>query len=263
MKAEFLFLGTGGSSGIPMIGCDCPVCISKDPKNARLRPSALLKIEDKHLLIDSGPDFRTQALRYHIHHLDGVLLTHSHFDHVAGLDELRIYYLIERRALPVLASKETLKDLKRRYDYLFREKSWGMSLAAQLEFHVLEKSRGQTDFLGIALTYVSYEQGGMAVNGYRFGPFAYISDIRTYPDTLFADLKGVEILVVSALRQESSMMHFTVDEAVEFAQKIGAKQVYFTHIGHELDHHQTNATLPEGISLAYDGLTVEFSHGDG
>ncbi len=262
MKAEFLFLGTGGSSGVPIIGCECPVCTSNDPRNNRLRPSALLKIGDQHLLIDSGPDFRAQALKYQINHLDGVLLTHSHFDHVAGLDELRIYYLIERRALPVLASKETFKDLKRRYDYLFREKSWGMSLAAQLEFHVLEKSRGETDFLGIPLTYVSYEQGGMAVNGYRFGPFAYISDIRTYPDTLFADLKGVDILVVSALRYEPSMMHLNINEAVEFVQKIGAKQAYFTHVGHELDHQQTNATLPEGISLAYDGLKLEFSYGD-
>ncbi len=243
-----------------MIGCNCPVCSSQNPRNKRLRPSALLSIGEKQLLIDSGPDFRQQALAYRINRLDGVLITHTHFDHVAGLDELRVYYLLYRKNLPVLVSKASLQDLKKRYDYLFREKSWGMSLAAQLDFQTLEKERGETTFVGVPLKYVSYEQGGMTVNGFRFGSFAYISDIKNYPDTLFEDLKGVEILVLSALRQETSYMHLSIEEAVAFSQKIGAKQTYLIHLGHELDYETASAALPSGVELAYDGLKVGFNY---
>ncbi|MCC5832150.1 MAG: MBL fold metallo-hydrolase [Chlamydiales bacterium] len=257
---EFIFLGTGGSAGVPMIGCECPVCRSEDPLNKRLRPSGLLRAGDKILLIDSGPDFREQALKFDINRLDGVLLTHSHFDHVAGLDELRAYYLMSREPLSVLASESTLQDLKRRYDYLFREKSWGMSLAAQLDFHVLDNERGEALFCGIPLRYMTYEQGGMQVNGYRFGSFAYVSDIRNYPETLFEELTGVEILVLSALRHEPSLMHFNIEEAVAFSRKVGAKQTYFTHIGHELEHLKTNEQLPSGCALAHDGLRLAFNY---
>jgi phosphoribosyl 1,2-cyclic phosphate phosphodiesterase len=257
---EFLFLGTGGSAGVPMIGCECQVCRSENPFNNRLRPSGLLNAGEKTLLIDSGPDFREQALKFRIGRLDGVLLTHSHFDHVAGLDELRAYYLLYRKTLPVLASEATLKDLKRRYDYLFREKSWGMSLAAQLEFQMLENSRGETVFCGIPLRYMTYEQGGMQVNGFRFGPFAYISDIRVYPETIFEDLEGVEILVLSALRHEPSLMHFNIEEAVAFSRKAGTRETYFTHVGHELEHLKTNEALPPGFALAHDGLRLVFNY---
>ncbi len=256
---EFLFLGTGGSSGVPMIGCGCPVCTSQDPCNSRLRPSGLIRVKGKTLLIDSGPDFREQALKYHIDHLDGVLLTHTHFDHVAGLDELRAYYLLHRERLSVLASEVSLHDLKRRYDYLFKEKSSGMSLAAQLDFDVLEKSRGETTFCGIPLCYMTYEQGGMEVNGFRFGSFAYVSDIRDYPESLFEDLEGVKVLVLGALRHEPSVMHFNIEEAIAFSKKIGAKETYFTHIGHELEHEKTNAALPSGFLLAHDGLLLELN----
>jgi phosphoribosyl 1,2-cyclic phosphate phosphodiesterase len=257
---EFLFLGTGGSAGVPMIGCKCQVCISTDPRNRRLRPSGIIKENGKTLLIDSGPDFREQALKYDIDHLEGVLLTHSHFDHVAGLDELRAYYLRYRKNLPILVSKTTMEDLKRRYDYLFREKSWGMSLAAQLEFQVLENTRGETVFCGIPLQYVTYEQGGMQVNGFRFGPFAYISDIRNYPETLFKDLAGVEVLVVGALSHAPSMMHFSINEAIEFSRIVGAKETYFTHISHELEHLTTNEDLPQGFALAQDGQRLVFNY---
>ncbi|NGX60841.1 MAG: Phosphoribosyl 1,2-cyclic phosphodiesterase [Chlamydiae bacterium] len=254
--AEILLLGTGASTGIPVIGCGCPVCTSSDPKNTRLRPSALIKIGGKSLLIDSGPDFRFQALTHKINTLDGLLLTHSHFDHVAGLDELRIYYLLQKRNLPVLVSQTTLEDLKKRYDYLFQQKSWGSSLSAQLDFHVFEEKRGECEFLGIPIQYVTYSQGGMEVNGYRFGRLAYISDICLYPETIFEDLRGVEILVLDALREKPSEMHLSIDEAIDFSRKVGAKKTYFTHIGHELDHAYEKK-LPEEIFLAYDGLSLE------
>jgi phosphoribosyl 1,2-cyclic phosphate phosphodiesterase len=261
LKGNFLFLGTGASSGVPMIGCSCKVCTSSYARNQRLRPSGLLTVEGKKLLIDSGPDFRHQALIYHLDSLDGVLLTHSHYDHIGGLDELRIYYLRTRKPLPLLLSKSTFEDLKRRYDYFFREKSLSVSLTAQIDFQVLEKERGFSEFLGIEIQYMQYEQAGMPVTGYRIGTFAYISDIQHYPETIFSDLSGVETLVVSVLRHESSLMHFNVEEGIDFSKKVGAKHAFFTHLGHELDYAETNSLLPKGIQLAYDGLKLDFGYG--
>lgn len=254
---SFLFLGTGGSAGVPMVGCTCAVCHSKSPHNKRLRPSGLLKYDGKTLLIDCGPDLRYQALKHKVHYIDGVLITHTHFDHVGGLDELRTYYLLHGQVLPVLVSMETLEGLKHRYDYLFAEKTWGKSLAAQLYFQVLEEGRGNAEFVGIPLDYVSYEQGGCPVNGFRFGEFAYVSDIQKYPDTIFEDLRGVKTLVLSALRETPSQMHFSFEEAIDFAQLVGASRTYFTHISHETEHEKINKKLPKGFQLAYDGLTLK------
>lgn len=255
--AKFLFLGTGASAGIPMIGCKCKVCLSNDPHNKRLRPSALLTIENKNLLIDPCPDFRQQALRSGMTHLEGILLTHTHYDHIGGIDEVRVFYLIHKQPIPVLLSASSFEDLKKRYHYLFKEKSWGMSLTAQLTFQVLEEKRGEISFLGLPIRYLSYEQGGMEVTGYRFGKFAYISDIREYPETVFKDLQGVEILVLSALRHTLSPMHLNVEEAIAFANKIGPKRVYFTHIAHDIEHAAASKQLPSGIQFAYDGLEIE------
>jgi len=260
MQGELLFLGSGGSTGIPMVACSCSVCRSTDPRNQRLRPSVLLKIDGKTILIDVGPDFRTQALRYQISHLDGVILTHSHFDHVAGLDELRVYYLKHRKNLPLLASKATMQDLQRRYDYLFHKKSPQVSLTAQLDYQQLDGLRGQAKFCGISLSYFTYEQGGMQVNGYRFGDFAYVSDIRNYPETIFEDLQGVKTLVISALRPDPSLMHLTFDEAAAIAARLQVERCYLTHLSHEVEHERASALLPEGVELSYDGLILEDLH---
>ncbi len=242
-----------------MVGCKCAVCQSDDVCNKRLRPSGLLRYEGRTFLIDPGPDLRQQALTHGIDYIDGVLITHTHFDHVGGLDELRTYYLMHGQIMPCLVSLETLEGLKHRYDYLFAEKSWGKSLAAQLHFQVLENSRGKTQFLDRELSYVSYMQGQCPVNGFRFGNFAYISDIRSYPETIFSDLHGVETLVISAAREKPSQMHLSFDEAMEIAQRVGATRTYFTHISHETDHAQVEAKLPQGFELAYDGLQISLS----
>lgn len=240
-----------------MMGCQCAICQSNEPRNKRLRPSGLLKINGKSLLIDPGPDLRYQALKYRLDYVDGVLITHTHFDHVGGLDELRTYYLLHGQIMPCLVSMETLQGLKHRYDYLFAEKTWGKSLAAQLYFHVLEEERGVTEFLHEEIRYVSYMQGQCPVNGYRFGRFAYISDIRKYPETIFEDLEGVEILVLSAARDKPSQMHLSFDEGIEFAYHVGAKKTYFTHISHETDHETMSRQLPTGFQLAYDGMILD------
>ncbi len=256
----FLFLGTGGSAGVPLIGCTCPVCTSNDVRNQRWRTSGLLTLGEKKILIDSGPDFRGQALKFKINELDGVVLTHSHYDHIAGLDELRVYYLQTRKALPVLVPEPTWVDLKKRCAYLFQDKSQSLSLAAQLDFQVIHEARGTAEFLGEKFQFMQYEQAGMPVMGYRLGSFAYISDIRNYPETIFEDLSGVKALVLSSLRYEPSYLHFNIQEAIAFAQKAGAEKTYFTHLAHEIDHETASARLPKNIELGFDGLKLEFDY---
>ncbi len=252
MTRSLLFLGTGGSLGVPVVGCACPVCTSDDPKNKRRRTSALLNVGEKSFLIDPGPDFRAQALAFGIDALDGVIITHAHYDHVAGIDELRIFPFYQKRPLPLLASEETLATIKQRYSYLFDAKKQLFSE------QVLDGERGSCNFEGIDLKVTTYIQGGMKVTGLRLGNVAYISDIRTYPETIFEDLAGVETLIISALRHAPFPAHFTVEEAVAFAQRLKSKKTYFVHMAHDLDHEETNASLPEGMELTYDGLTLHF-----
>lgn len=200
---KLVFLGTGGSAGVPMIACSCATCLSQDIKNKRLRSSVLLEIKGKTLLIDAGPDFRAQALAYHLKKLDGILLTHTHFDHVSGLDELRAFYVLHGHVLPVLVSKQTLHTLKKRYDYLFEERQDGANLTAQLEFHLLKSEWGCTQFCGLPVHYVSYQQAGVPVNGFRFGSLAYLTDIKEISYEVIDALAGVEVLVMSALKRKT------------------------------------------------------------
>jgi len=258
MLGKFLFLGTGASVGIPIIGCKCGVCTSVSPFNQRLRPSGLMRIGAKSFLIDVGPDFRQQALKFGIDHLDGLILTHTHYDHIAGIDELRIFYVRQNRELPCLLSQKSFEDLKTRYPYLFQRIGEAATLSARLELHILPAMSGEIEFLGVKIGYFSYYQGDMAVNGYRIGDFAYVSDIREYDASIFAALKGVRNLVLSALREEPSQLHLSLEEAVSFARKVGAKKTLLTHMTHNLEHENTNAKLPSDVQLAYDGLEIAF-----
>lgn len=255
-KGTFLFLGSGGSLGIPVVGCDCEVCRSHSPHNHRLRPSGLIRVAGKRIMVDCGPDFREQALRYHINTLDGLILTHSHNDHVAGIDELRIYSMRNHQPLPCLLSQETADDIKKRYFYIFEKSSIPNKVTARLDLQQFPSDRGEVNFLGQKIKYVTYEQCGMGVNGFVIGNLAYMSDIKIYPETIFEDIQGVDQLIISALRFTPSDFHFTVDEAIDFSKKVGAKKTWLTHIAHELDHEKTNAYLPANIQLAYDGLEI-------
>ena len=229
-KGRFLFLGTSASAGVPVIGCKCSVCMSSSPHNRRLRPSGLLKFKGRSFLIDVGPDFRSQALKYEINTLDGLLLTHTHYDHIAGVDELRIYYLQSKKKLPCLLSRESWEDLQKRYDYLFQPIGEKSSLSAQLEFTLLKSDEGEIDFQGVNIGYVSYFQGKTKVNGFRVGDFAYISDIRDYDPSIFSALRGVRKLVLSALCEKPHAFHFSLDQAIDFAEKVGAEETRLTHI---------------------------------
>lgn len=258
MRGTFTFLGTGGSAGVPIIGCTCDVCTSSSPYNRRLRTSGLLNIDGKTMILDVGPDFRTQALRLPIRSLDAVLLTHSHFDHIGGIDDLRPFNFFQKKQIPCLLSRDTFEELKIRYHYLIHPSQSGKTLSAQLEFHLLEKEFGRVHFMGIDWDVVTYAQAGMKVTGYRVGSFAYISDIRDYDETLFASLQGVETLILSALRLVPSEVHFSLDEAIAFAERVGARQTYLTHMTHELDYEKLSPKLPPRIQMGYDGLMVNF-----
>jgi phosphoribosyl 1,2-cyclic phosphate phosphodiesterase len=258
MKKKLLFLGTGGSVGIPVIGCSCAVCHSKEPRNQRLRPSVLLQLGNRQFLIDAGPDFRLQALRYEITALDGVLLTHAHHDHTAGMDDLRPIYYRRHSPLPILLSAETAQELHLRFSYLFQPNPGHENFTHRFRLQILPEAAGHVSFEDVEVQYMTYSQGGMSVNGFRVGDLAYLSDIRHYSPSIFDHLFGVRYLIISALRYTPSPLHFSVDEAIDFAKKVQAKQVWLTHISHDLEHNQTNAYLPANMCLAYDGLQIEF-----
>ena len=224
-----------------------------------MRPSGLLIIGSEKILIDAGPDFRTQAIKNKIDRLDGVIFTHAHHDHSAGIDDLRVFYMHTRKSLPCLMSKATFDELKHRYSYIFNSNQTDINkLTTKMSIQFLESERGEIDFLSVKFKYFTYEQGGMLVNGFRCGNLAFVSDIRHYPPSIFQDLAGIDILIISALRFTPSPLHFTVDEAVAFADKLNVKQVWLTHLAHELDHEKTNAYLPPHVRLAYDGLEIPF-----
>lgn len=255
VKAKAVFLGTSGSLGIPVIGCSCTVCISQDIKDKRLRPSCLIEYNKKKYLIDAGPDIRLQALKHHVTSLDGVLITHTHFDHVAGLDDLRVYSFQNKKPLPLLASKESLSELKKILPYLFSEDSQENSKFLPTS---LGEDFGSCLFEGLPVNYFSYYQSEMKVLGYRFKNFAYVTDIKNYSERIFTELQGLEVLVLSALDWVDTRAHIGLNTVLEICKKIQPKKVYLIHIGHKLGYKITNEKLPEFIRLAYDGLSIDF-----
>lgn len=250
MEGRFTFFGTGASMGVPVIGCSCFVCCSDSPLNKRTRSCSLFQCGNKKILIDVGPDFRFQAIQHRIKNIDGLMLTHTHYDHIAGIDDLRVFAFKPHPPVPVLLSEETMEDLKRRYFYLVEEK------APKLSFQVLKKDFNEVEFLGIKVGYFFYDQLGMQVTGYRFGDLAFLTDIKHYPVSIFEELEGCNTLVLSAINWEKTRAHINIEEAIEIAEKVKAKRVFLTHIGHELDHESTNEKLPKCMQLAYDGLSI-------
>lgn len=255
MKGTFTFLGTGASAGVPVIGCKCPVCSSPSPKNKRFRPSGLIHLKGKSLLIDIGPDFRSQALQFGVDTIDGLLLTHTHYDHIAGIDEVRIFNVRQKKPLPCLLSQESYEEIQRRYYYFFNEEG----LSAKLDCIPFDGEMGKVEFLGIEVGFCNFTQTQMKVTGFRFGEFAYISDIKEYDSSIFSALKGVRQLVLSALRPEPNSFHLSFEEAVHFSKRVGAEATWITHVGHFLDHEVMNGLLPPDVRMGYDGLKVEFA----
>jgi phosphoribosyl 1,2-cyclic phosphate phosphodiesterase len=247
------FLGTGTSSGVPMIGCDCEVCTSTDPNDNRLRSSVLIQSQQTSLVVDTTPDFRYQMLRINNRRLDAVVYTHPHKDHLAGLDDIRAYNYFTKKPMDIYANTLTEEALRRDYYYAFSDTRYPG--VPELNLITIDE---HPFFVGdIPVLPIEVWHYKMPVFGFRFGDFTYITDANRIEASEKEKIRGSKILVLNALRKENHLSHFTLDEAVALAQELAVPQVYFTHISHQLGlHQQINKELPSHIQLAYDGLQV-------
>lgn len=252
MQGKVTILGSGGSMGVPVIGCDCAVCQSHEPYNKRLRPSIALQVEEKTVLFDCGPDFRAEALVANIQTVDALILTHTHFDHTAGLDDLRIFCLRKKGSIPCYLSQTSLDDLQKRYYYLFEKDDESV---VRLDFNVLEKLSGTFNLLGVPFRYFTYQQNSMPVTGYRIGDFAYVTDIKQYDESLFSELEGLEYLILSMQKKTASNAHLSLEDIVEIQKRIKPKHCFITHMGHDIDYYDLKNSLPLGILPGFDGVS--------
>ncbi|MGF1924893.1 MAG: MBL fold metallo-hydrolase [Bacteroidia bacterium] len=248
------FLGTGTSQGIPIIGCSCEVCSSADFRDKRLRVSILIETDYKTIVIDSGPDFRYQMLRAGVRDLDAIIYTHEHKDHVAGLDDIRPFNYLLHKRIDIYAVPRVQDALKREFSYIFEDTKYhGLP---QINMHTVTDKSFQVGMSEVIPIEVMHYK--LPVNGYRIGDFTYITDAKTISDSSLAKIKGSKHLVINALQRAHHISHFTLDEAIEFANKAGAAHTYFTHISHNLGlHADVEKELPQNIRLAYDGLVID------
>jgi phosphoribosyl 1,2-cyclic phosphate phosphodiesterase len=252
-----LFLGTGTSHGVPMIGCSCAVCRSTDPRDTRLRPSIYLDVPTHaKLLVDTGPDLRQQALAYDVTRVDAVLFTHGHADHILGLDELRRFNMMQGGSIPCYANRPTWDTLRRTFSYIFDGVARPGGGVAQIEPHEIT---GPFTLAGVRVVPVPVWHGPMPVLGFRFGSVAYLTDCNRLDDGAWEMVEGVDTLVIDALRDRPHSTHFSVQEALEVIARIKPRRAYTTHMTHDLGHAATSARLPAGVELAYDGLVLDVS----
>ncbi|NBC18500.1 MAG: MBL fold metallo-hydrolase [Bacteroidetes bacterium] len=252
-------LGTGTSTGVPVIGCPCPVCSSGDPRDTRTRCACHVELGDLSLIIDTGPDFRRQALREGIERVDAVLFTHHHFDHVVGLDDLRPYFFRNRTPIPCYARPNTATVLRRMFRYIFCDGSYpGVPLLSLHEIDgpfTVDSRYGREAHTEVLPVEVFH--GDLPMYGYRIGHFAYLTDTSRIPESSYDLLHDLDVLVLDALRPDTHPTHFNFEEAVASAQRIGARQTYFIHMTHNVLHADANEQLPDGIDLGYDGLAFD------
>lgn len=249
------FLGTGTSQGVPPIGCKDEVCLSKNPKDKRLRTSIHIECEGKSLIVDTGPDFRYQCIRAGIEKVDAILFTHEHRDHTAGLDDIRPFYFKLGYPMPVFAHPRVQQAIKDQYSYMFS----GIKYPGipEVGFNSIDKAH-RFEVEGIPVTPIEVMHYKLPVLGFRIHNFTYITDVNFITDDELEKAMGTEILVLGALRKTEHLSHFSLPQAVEVAKKVGAKQTYFIHMSFEMGFHdEVNLELPEGMELAYDGLVLE------
>jgi phosphoribosyl 1,2-cyclic phosphate phosphodiesterase len=246
-------LGTGTSMGVPVIGCSCAVCTSPDTRNRRLRTSALVESAGATVLIDAGPDMRAQVLGHNIGHVDAVVLTHSHADHIGGIDDLRPFTRHLQGGLPVYGNRPTLDRVRHQFDYAFNPAP-SLSTRPRLELCEID---GPFQVGALPIVPFTVYHGPHAILGYRFGRLGYITDGKTLPDATLEALAGLDTLVINALRYEDHPLHFTLDEALAIVERLAPRQARFVHITHDLEHSMVNASLPDNVRLAYDGEVIE------
>ncbi len=258
------FLGTGTSQGIPMIGCNCQVCKSSDPKDNRLRTSALVEIDSFRILIDCGPDFRQQMLREGITDVDAVLLTHQHKDHTGGMDDIRAFNYFRKQAFPIYAEPYVQDSLKMEYSYAFAEYKYPG--VPEYKLHTIdEKPFSITKVLpdgttaSLTVTPIRVYHYMLPILGFRFGNMAYITDGSRIPQEEFEKLKGLDLFIVNTVRKEKHISHFSLSEALDVIKKVAAPRNYLTHLSHQIGTHaHLESILPENVLPAYDGLKVDF-----
>jgi len=253
MSLRVTMVGSGTSTGVPVIGCPCAVCTSDNPRNKRTRPGLKLEIGGRIVLVDTPTDLRVQALRFGLPRLDAVLFTHPHADHIFGLDDIRIFNFRQGAAIPCHGSEATLAALRRTFAYVFEAGQEGGG-KPQLD---LIPVREPFELLGQTVVPVPVWHGSMEVFGYRLGGFAYVTDCNVIPEASFDLLAGVEILILDALRYRPHPTHFSLAEAIAAAERIGARRTIFTHFSHDVDHDAPEISLPAGVELGYDGLTFD------
>jgi len=269
LSLSVTLLGTGTSHGVPMIGCDCRVCRSDDPRDRRTRPSILLTFHGdggaeerqaavaravRHALVDTSTDLRAQALTHDIRRVDALLFTHGHADHVLGLDEVRRFNVLQREAIPCFADAQTIDDLRRTFAYIFTPATPSGGGLPQLRLNTIA---GAFSMGGREIVPVPIMHGPRMILGFRVGAFAYLTDCNRIPASSWELLSGVRTLVLDALRDRPHPTHFSVREALAVVDRLGPDRTYFTHICHDLPHAETCARLPRGVELAYDGLVIE------
>lgn len=251
---RIIFLGSGTSLGVPTIGCPCDVCQSENPKNRRTRPSVLVMTGGKNIVIDTSTDFRQQAIREGIRKIDAVLYTHSHADHILGLDDLRPFNYWQGIHIPCYGNASTMDRICDMFGYVFSEPQAGGSMP-RIEPHVIE---GPFEFQGMRITPLPVLHGQIPVNGYRIGNFSYITDCSEIPSNTYDLLMGTSLLVLGVLRYEPHPTHLSLDKALDIIDRVKPKQTFFTHLSHSFDHDEANAGLPPDVRLSYDGLEIDW-----
>jgi phosphoribosyl 1,2-cyclic phosphate phosphodiesterase len=255
MKATFTVLGSGTSMGVPTIGCDCAVCHSSDPHDRRTRPSGLIEYDGRAVLIDTTPDFREQAIRENIRHLDAVLYTHTHADHLLGIDDLRpLSFLHKPGRLPLYAQPEAADFIRNMFQYIFTPtyKFGGLPLVE------MKSITGPLELFGATFIPITLIHGEAEICGFRFGTAAYLTDHSEIPEASLAQLEGLDALFLDALRYAPHPTHSTVSDSLRTVERLKPRRAFFTHICHDLPHAETNASLPENVKLCYDGMKLEF-----
>ena len=251
---QITFLGTGTSQGVPLIGCDCAVCTSADLRDKRLRTSVLVETEGKTLVVDTGPDFRQQMLREKVASLDAVILSHEHKDHLAGLDEVRAFNFLQKKAMPVYATLRVQEAIRREFAYIFETPHYpGIP---KIDLHTIVNHPFTAE--GIPVTPVEVMHHQLPVLGFRFGNFTYITDANYIAQEEKEKIKGSEMLVLNALRREPHISHYTLAQALELIAELKPAKAFLTHISHQLGKHEdVEKELPANVHLAYDGLKVQ------
>lgn len=251
---KITFLGTGTSQGIPVIGSDHPVCLSQDPRDKRLRVSILIQWDGYNYVVDCGPDFRQQMLTHPIKRLDGILFTHEHADHTAGIDDIRPFFF-RQGDIPIYAHDRVVNELQRRFGYIFNDKDRYPG-APSVAIHRVEKDRVFM-LKNQPVVPIEASHNRIEVMGYRLDDFTYLTDVKTMAVAEVEKVKGTRVLVINALRKEAHHSHFNLEEALDFVAAIQPERAYFTHISHSMGFHaEVQATLPKNVFLAYDNLTI-------